>query len=350
MPAPQTVELPAWHFNFDASSSCPWRWCPTRPLPPSALPTAARLQAGCAIIFQQTAQPEHLLPAAVKSGRCFLSWQFRKMISAWGLKMPKQGQGTGKKGRLKLVDFCSVLARHFLPTFSEAELAAHIKKMAGGRGLEDNALDGNEAKLLEAVAKLDPKEGKNFQPFVDKCVDEMEKRAASAASNKRPKLDSSADARPAEAAADARPAEAAPQEPSAADVSEFPSARAKPSGEDRARPKASARRVPAPPELVELFPIIPGLYVKFLEKDRRITVEFASLAGSGFQRTKTASWPHFCGLGPKEEAVWTVLQFVDFARKVHFKEVVWTMPTREVVARQVELLVRRLAAEKGLVV
>ena len=78
-----------------------------------------------------------------------------------------------------------------------------------------------------------------------------------------------------------------------------------------------------------------------MEKDRRVTIEFVGLIGTGFQRTKT-----YCGLGPKENALYTILRFVELTVKAHYKDVdpSWRVPTRERILEQVTKSVNRLAS------
>ena len=371
---PERVHVPVWHFNFDASQQCTWRLCPSRPLPPCAIPLAVRELAQGHILFQQVSEREHLLPAAVKSGRVFLAWQYRKMIASWGLKLPRKG--TGKNERVKIIDLCRVLADHFLEGLSEEERQAHAAKMAGKT--KDTQDDGMEPQLLEAVSKLDEKEQGNFRDIVDRCLNQLEKQHKEGLPNKRPKPDPEVEGSKEMPAAAGKPSSSTPPPTpaevfaSAADDTMNPGGPASsskgpsehttlPPAREKKAPvlrgyaikKAAAVKRPAPPEIASLFPKVPGLYIKWLPNDRRITIEFTSLQGSGFQRTKTASWPAFCGVGPKESAVHTVLEFVQLALKVHFKDwrnadgSNWVIPSRAVIQDRVTELLTRELHEKG---
>ena len=344
LPDPMSVSSPSWIFNFDASGSCPWRHCPTMILPPSIVPTRVQRELGAPIAFKQVGPLDSLVAAAVKCGQNLYVWQLRLVITSWGLKVPKKG--SGKNGGVLKKDLCNILIDHFMPEASQDTKLAILAKMLGraSSGQDD------EPELLEAVSKLSASEQDHYKDMVAHCVSSLEREHEKAMANRKPK-----EKKPAEKAAEVPkkdPPEQDPKKkPRAPEVnsdSEFPLAREKKATVDRAVPKTGLTRRPAPPELKELFPNIAGLYVKWLENDRRITIEFTSLQGSGYQRTKTSSWPFYTGIGPKEEAVFTVLKFVEMTAKTHFKgeDPSWKIPTREKIHACVTKLVNRLASEK----
>ena len=98
-------------------------------------------------------------------------------------------------------------------------------------------------------------------------------------------------------------------------------------------------------ELKCLLPPVAGLYVKWHVIDRKVWVDFTSLKDSGLQRTKTASWPRYCGLDPKVKAVSKVLDFVSMMWTEHFKgsPTVWSKPSPETIREAVDGIVTRLA-------
>lgn len=282
------------------------------------------------------------------------------MISSWGLKIPRKG--SGKNGRIKIIDLTRVLVNHFLGDWSDEDREAHAAKMAGK--VTQREVEEMEPELLEAVSKLDEKEQGSFKDIVAECVSCLEQKHHKAASNKRPKpapeVESdkpAANTAAAEVTAEADSNTGGPASSSKGLSSDaLPPAREKVSKSLRddvaSEKKAAGVRRPAPPEIASLFPKLPGLYIKWLSNDRRIAIEFSTLAGSGFQRTKSASWPQYCGIGPKENAVHTVLSFVVLALKVHFKEFKnedgssWVMPSREQIRRNIEALLNRELREK----
>ena len=224
-----------------------------------------------------------------------------------------------------------------MPDASKEEKAEILAKMMG----KSKVQDGQE--LLEAVSKLDQSEKQHFKPLVNACVDQIEEDIAKEKLNKKPKdkekdIEIEKDQEAPNAAPSANAAEAAEPE-------ELPDARSKKSVIDRAAPKAVASKKPAPHEIKELFPDVPGIYIKWLNRDRRLTIEFTSLQGKGCQRTKTASWPHYCGLPPKEEAVYKCLKFTELCVQKHFKDVdpSWKMPSRDRIHTAVAALVERLS-------
>ena len=292
-----------------------------------------------------------MVVARVKAGHVFLNWQLRKIITSWGMKIPKKGSGKG--GRVKNVDLVRVLVERFLADWSKEAREAHILKMAGRSG-QSQEVDPEDRNLLEAVSLLDEKERGNFRDLVDKCVNELEKESARNRARKKlppeeptvPKgeLASSSSTVPHAPASSAAAADApAADEPAPEDL---PKAHVRSTPEVSKESKKGGSRVPAPPELLELLPKVPGMYLKWMEKDRRVTIEFVGLIGTGFQRTKTSSWPFYCGLGPKENALYTILRFVELTVKAHYKDVdpSWRVPTRERILEQVTKLVNRLAS------
>ena len=94
-----------------------------------------------------------------------------------------------------------------------------------------------------------------------------------------------------------------------------------------------------------LLPPVAGLYVKWHAIDRKVWVDFMSLKDSGLQRTKTASWPRYCGLDPKVKAVSKVLDFVSMLWTEHFKgsPTVWSKPSPKTIREAVDGVVTRLA-------
>lgn len=275
----------------------------------------------------------------MRAGHDFVMWQLRKIIASWGLKIPKIG--TGKKNRVLKKDLCNVLIERFMQSATDEEKAQVLQKMLG-RKVATAEEKEQGAELVSAVAMLGASEGKAYQDIVDNCLNEVQRKTEKLRAN----------AKPQEKQPDLEQEKTPMVKPdtSGEATSEPPTAHVKKASDvERAQPKVGYSKTPAPAELKQLLPDIGGLYLKWSTRDRRVTCEFLNLKGSGFQRTKTSSWPAYCGVLPKEQSMFTILKFIELTKKSHFpdSDSTWQMPSRERILECVTQLTERLAAEQN---
>ena len=284
---PRSVKKPKFVFNLSLGEACPWRHVPVRIVPPACLDRTAPTGA---VTVQVTGEDEDVVRAAIRNKTTLSVPQINSIMSALHIDRPKPKTGSGKNGSICKIDLLRCLVNHLFPDLSAREREDLASGLVAKR--QKGTLEEAPDLLLQLTAAVGEREAQHFKKIQESAVEELEVREEKRKLTKKHKdavaepaiVDSEDEGGPGPAQGAAEPMHAPAGPPAAGPMEVDDGSVAPPPGPSagvvravRAPNEANAphaTRTKAPPELLELIPSVPYLYLKWQPQHRRVQAEF----------------------------------------------------------------------------
>ena len=150
-----------WMINYQIDDAG-WRFVPVKRLVRGLVPKEIYL-GGCNFCWEITAPEEPLVQSAVREGTWISFANVKLIMNALGVEPPMPKTGSGKKGALEKVDFCTKLVEFLFPDESLETKKTMIAKLTWRQGAAK--FKEKERSILEMVAQLD-EENREAPEFV----------------------------------------------------------------------------------------------------------------------------------------------------------------------------------------
>lgn len=257
MPEPERLHFPKWIFNYSVDdANCLWKWVPTEVVPPACIPPE---HGALPLQIRITGNFQSVLKSSLKKG----IWLKKKYIESIMIELgiPKPEVGTGANGYIKVIDLATQLVNQlFGDEASQEEKEFMIASLVTRRTVKPEESAGL---LLKLTSMLDPTEHEHFDNMRKAALNELQLEQMKANYAKSKKLQKN---RP-EGEEERGVKRDCPEK---ADGSEPSSKKPRMDFAEQ----LSRRNVKAPPEFLDLFPLVQHCYFKWLPQNDRVTVEF----------------------------------------------------------------------------